>query len=383
MRWTNLDSLRARSIRDPAWFWDSVVEHLGIPFSTPYDTVLDDHRGIPWTTWFNGGRTNLAAACCDRWATVHPVGRGRRVGGRGGHDPHLDVRRAAGAGRWPGPAPGRAGRRDGRRGGHLPAARARDDRCCPGGGQARRHVRADVLRLRRRGRAGAAGGRGCGRARHRRRLPAAGQARADARHRARRDRRPGRGRHGRRGRPHRRRRAGRRPGGAVAGARDGGVRHRGRGERAHAVPRLHVRHDRPSQGRRARPRRLHREDGRGGRVPDRHQRRRPPVLAHRPRLDHGPVADDRRAWPTGPRSCSTTARPTIPARIGCGPSSTGTGPPTAASARRSSEPSWPTATSPRRATTCRTCASSPPPASRGTRIPGTGSASASAAVAAR
>lgn len=27
--------LYARSIEDPAWFWDAVVEYLGIPFITP------------------------------------------------------------------------------------------------------------------------------------------------------------------------------------------------------------------------------------------------------------------------------------------------------------------------------------------------------------
>jgi acetyl-CoA synthetase len=68
----DLDSLRARSVEDPAWFWGAVVEFLGIPFSTPYESVLDDTRGIPWTTWFNGGRTNLADACCDRWAAATP-----------------------------------------------------------------------------------------------------------------------------------------------------------------------------------------------------------------------------------------------------------------------------------------------------------------------
>jgi acetyl-CoA synthetase len=68
----DLDELRTRSVDDPAWFWDAVIEFLGLPFSTPYDAVLDDSRGIPWTTWFAGGRTNLADACCDRWAAATP-----------------------------------------------------------------------------------------------------------------------------------------------------------------------------------------------------------------------------------------------------------------------------------------------------------------------
>jgi acetyl-CoA synthetase len=69
---SGLDELRQRSVADPAWFWDAVVRDLGIPFSTPYDRVLDESAGIPWTTWFTGGRTNLADACCDRWANDTP-----------------------------------------------------------------------------------------------------------------------------------------------------------------------------------------------------------------------------------------------------------------------------------------------------------------------
>jgi acetyl-CoA synthetase len=69
---SGLDALRARSTADPAWFWDAVVAHLGIPFTTPYEQVLDERKGIPWTTWFTGGRTNLADACCDRWAAEAP-----------------------------------------------------------------------------------------------------------------------------------------------------------------------------------------------------------------------------------------------------------------------------------------------------------------------
>jgi acetyl-CoA synthetase len=67
-----LDALRDRSIEDPAWFWDATVQHLGIPFATPYEQVLDDSDGIPWTRWFTGGLTNLADACCDRWAEATP-----------------------------------------------------------------------------------------------------------------------------------------------------------------------------------------------------------------------------------------------------------------------------------------------------------------------
>jgi acetyl-CoA synthetase len=67
------DDLLARSIADPAWFWDAVVGFLGLPFDRPYTHVLDTSGGIPWTTWFTGGTTNAAAACVDRWAETSPA----------------------------------------------------------------------------------------------------------------------------------------------------------------------------------------------------------------------------------------------------------------------------------------------------------------------
>jgi len=65
--------LYARSVEDPDWFWDTVVEFLGIPFSTPYTKVADRSRGPEWTTWFEGGELNLSAACVDRWADATPT----------------------------------------------------------------------------------------------------------------------------------------------------------------------------------------------------------------------------------------------------------------------------------------------------------------------
>jgi len=63
----SLDDLRARSVADIGWYWDAAVKDLGIPFSTPYEQVLDDSRGIEWTRWFVGGRVNITSACVDRW----------------------------------------------------------------------------------------------------------------------------------------------------------------------------------------------------------------------------------------------------------------------------------------------------------------------------
>jgi acetyl-CoA synthetase len=63
-----INDLRRRSVEDPDWFWDAVVEDLDIPFATPYRQVRDVAGGIAHAQWFNGGRINLADGCVDRWA---------------------------------------------------------------------------------------------------------------------------------------------------------------------------------------------------------------------------------------------------------------------------------------------------------------------------
>ena len=78
------DDLLARSVADPAWFWGATAEFLGIPFSTPYEEVLDTSDGIPWARWFTGGRTNLAAACVDRWVAETPDAEALRWEGEDG-----------------------------------------------------------------------------------------------------------------------------------------------------------------------------------------------------------------------------------------------------------------------------------------------------------
>ena len=63
-----------RSTGDVGWFWDAVVRDLGIEFDRPYDRVFDDSRGIAWTTWFPGGRVNVARNCVERHARSHRRG---------------------------------------------------------------------------------------------------------------------------------------------------------------------------------------------------------------------------------------------------------------------------------------------------------------------
>jgi acetyl-CoA synthetase len=62
----SIEALQRRSVEDTEWYWDAVVRDLGIRWSTPYTRVLDGSRGVPWPTWFPGGRLNFADNCVDR-----------------------------------------------------------------------------------------------------------------------------------------------------------------------------------------------------------------------------------------------------------------------------------------------------------------------------
>jgi acetyl-CoA synthetase len=64
--------LHRLSIEEPDRFWRAVRADLRIPFARDWDVVLDDARGIEWTTWFLGARLNLAEACVHRWARERP-----------------------------------------------------------------------------------------------------------------------------------------------------------------------------------------------------------------------------------------------------------------------------------------------------------------------
>src|SRR5256885_2010289 len=55
-------SLHRWSIEDLDSFWRAVDRDLGLVWKRPYDRVLDSSRGIPWTTWWLGGRMNFVAS---------------------------------------------------------------------------------------------------------------------------------------------------------------------------------------------------------------------------------------------------------------------------------------------------------------------------------
>jgi acetyl-CoA synthetase len=61
------EHLLHRAIAEPAWFWQAVLDDLGIEFYHPYTTVLDTSRGIAWPRWCVGGRMNIVHNCLDKW----------------------------------------------------------------------------------------------------------------------------------------------------------------------------------------------------------------------------------------------------------------------------------------------------------------------------
>ncbi|MDG5817430.1 AMP-binding protein [Natronococcus sp. A-GB7] len=50
------------------WFWDELVDYLGIEFYEEYDEVRDDGEGPQFTDWYPGGELNLAHNVADRHA---------------------------------------------------------------------------------------------------------------------------------------------------------------------------------------------------------------------------------------------------------------------------------------------------------------------------
>jgi acetyl-CoA synthetase len=50
------------------WFWDQVVEHLGLEFYEDYDRVRDATDGPQFTDWYVGGELNIAHNVVDRHA---------------------------------------------------------------------------------------------------------------------------------------------------------------------------------------------------------------------------------------------------------------------------------------------------------------------------
>jgi len=59
------------------WFWDEIVDHLGLEFYEDYDQVRDASDGPQFTDWYVGGRLNIAHNTVDRHASPDSPTRNR------------------------------------------------------------------------------------------------------------------------------------------------------------------------------------------------------------------------------------------------------------------------------------------------------------------
>jgi acetyl-CoA synthetase len=59
------------------WFWDELVDYLGIDFYEEYDAVRDDTDGPQFSDWYPGGEINVAHNTVDRHAALDSPTRNR------------------------------------------------------------------------------------------------------------------------------------------------------------------------------------------------------------------------------------------------------------------------------------------------------------------
>ena len=69
-----LESLHARAVGDPAWFWSAAVDDLELAWQRQPDEVMDASGGPEWTRWWRGGAFNYADAAVEPRAARNPDG---------------------------------------------------------------------------------------------------------------------------------------------------------------------------------------------------------------------------------------------------------------------------------------------------------------------
>lgn len=68
----DLAGLSAAAAGNPEWFWESVSQDIGIVWDQPYSEVLDSARGLMWSKWFVGGKTNVYGSSVEKFTQSHP-----------------------------------------------------------------------------------------------------------------------------------------------------------------------------------------------------------------------------------------------------------------------------------------------------------------------
>ena len=93
----NVRDLYAKADDDPEWFWPAVIEDCGISFTRPYEKLRNSARGVPWTTWFTGGKINVTYNCVEKHReSSSPAIKFEREGGETGEVSFRDMDLATG-----------------------------------------------------------------------------------------------------------------------------------------------------------------------------------------------------------------------------------------------------------------------------------------------
>ena len=69
---SSLEELSQKAKDDLEWFWKSVDKDIGIVWDAPYTETLDISRGIAWSKWFVGGKTNIYKSSVEKFAKSSP-----------------------------------------------------------------------------------------------------------------------------------------------------------------------------------------------------------------------------------------------------------------------------------------------------------------------
>jgi len=69
---SSIDELSQKSKDDLEWFWESVDKDIGIVWDKPYEKILDDSKGIEWSKWFVGGKTNIYKSSVEKFVKHFP-----------------------------------------------------------------------------------------------------------------------------------------------------------------------------------------------------------------------------------------------------------------------------------------------------------------------
>ena len=69
---SSLNELIHRANQNLEWFWKEIDRDIGIVWDEPYKKILDTSNGIPWSTWFIGGKINIYNSSVEKFAKKDP-----------------------------------------------------------------------------------------------------------------------------------------------------------------------------------------------------------------------------------------------------------------------------------------------------------------------